>query len=306
MSFKKRKDPNGGKIIIQKNYNDECKWLNRNLIKEYNKGCNDKKNSDKFNDICQNIISENLKHKRYIIDIFRSLTKSNSQDFYKTWMKFIFTPYFFIGNKYMKNFNEYYDFLSSFHWVGDNNEEDELLLFRCMDNDEYLNFKNGGSTKSPSFSLIPEPISYLKCVSTLIDLEKTNVIVCCGFKFKDIISVLPTEEKEVLIRKGSKPTFIYKIIEFGKKDLVEQFGDDIFDYLPLKPTECFNGFGYMDSLIKKGYVYKKKHIMCGNQFRNIEESKFSKRYTENIDNIMREHICIKHKNIKTGWSPKIK
>ena len=43
MSFKKRKDPNGGKIIIQKNYNDECKWLNRNLIKEYNKGCNDKK-----------------------------------------------------------------------------------------------------------------------------------------------------------------------------------------------------------------------------------------------------------------------
>ena len=26
-----------------------------NLIKEYNKGCNDKNNSDKFNDICQNI-----------------------------------------------------------------------------------------------------------------------------------------------------------------------------------------------------------------------------------------------------------
>ena len=85
-----------------------------------------------------------------------------------------------------------------------------------------------------------------------------------------------------------------------------KFGDDIFDYLPLKPTECFNGFGYMDSLIKKGYVYKKKHIMCGNQFRNVEESEFSKRYTENIDNIMREHICIKHKNIRTGWSPKIK
>ena len=36
MSFKKRKDPNGGKIIIQKNYNNECKWLNKNLIKEYN------------------------------------------------------------------------------------------------------------------------------------------------------------------------------------------------------------------------------------------------------------------------------
>ena len=65
-----------------------------------------------------------------------------------------------------------------------NEEEDELLLFRCMDNDEYLNFKNGGSTMSPSFSLIPDPISYLKCVSTLIDLEKTNVIVCCGFKFR--------------------------------------------------------------------------------------------------------------------------
>ena len=26
--------------------------------------------------------------------------------------------------------------------------------------------------------------------------------------------------------------------------------------------------------------------MCGNQFRNVEESEFSKRYTENIDNIM--------------------
>ena len=61
-------------FIIQKNYNDECKWLNRNLNKEYNKGCNDKKNSDKFNDICQNIISENLKHKRYIIYINPSLS----------------------------------------------------------------------------------------------------------------------------------------------------------------------------------------------------------------------------------------
>ena len=42
----------------------------------------------------QNIISENLRHKTYINEIFRSLTKSNSQNFYKMWMKFIFTPTF--------------------------------------------------------------------------------------------------------------------------------------------------------------------------------------------------------------------
>ena len=62
-------------------------------------------------------------------------------------------------------------------------------------------------------------------------------------------------EDEVLVRINSKPKKIYKLGEYGKNELIQEFGQEVLKFLPLKPEEINNGFNYIDCLVNKGFKF---------------------------------------------------
>lgn len=247
---------------------------------------------DKCNKLSKEIIKSIINNKEEIL--FRLKDYNNRIEMYKLFQYHILYPYFLIGNKYMEGFDEFYEFLSKINFWFDKSES--ITLFRCMDEDEYMNLLSGGGVESPSYSENPTKIIFLKNSNTLVNLDRKNIFVCCNFNTDDIISKLElTSENEVLIKKGSVPNFIYKYSEFGKEDLIDDLGEDVLNYLPLLPSEIGNGFNYMDSLKEKGFEYKREHIYVGNQIINLKQSNWSTNYYKGLIDVI-DKVCLLHPN----------
>lgn len=234
----------------------------------------------------ENVLQSIIKNRNSIVRYFNTLKEGGyNEDLFKIFQYKVLYPYFSNGNKYMKNFEKFYELISMFNLS--NNPKKQVTLFRCMDEEEYKRLMNGGGVESPSFGSCPSYITFLRNSSTLIDVEKRNVFVCCGFDSRDIISeIVITGENEVLIRKDSQPKFVFKYSEYGKENLDDDFGGNVIEYLPLKPSEIDNGFSYMEGLENKGWVNPKKQFLVGNQYMNKTLSEWSKKYYFNVVDVL--------------------
>lgn len=232
--------------------------------------------------ISKELISHILKHKSEL-KLFFKMSK-NSDKYKNHFIQYVLLPYYIIGNKFMDKFDEYYEFISQFDFIKSGKN---TILFRCMSEKEYIKILNGDGIESPSYSINPQYITFLKVNNTLIDIENKSVFVCCIFKSEDIISELPiSEEGEILVKKGVKPIFIKMYSEFSKFDLEDVFGNGILDYLPLSPFEVDNGFSYMESLRKKGFVSDHEFEMVGNQHIHKHNTKWIINYNHNLNNLI--------------------
>ena len=258
---------------------------------------------EEIQNVCDEIIEKNLKNK---IEILKFMENNKIEYFEKlkeSFHYFILLPYLMYGNKHIKHYIEYSKFISQFNFQSklekDEEEDDDVILFRCMDEEEYNYLNNGGLNKSLSYTSNPSvPISY-KPISTLLDINTKNIIVGCVFKRKDIIySVdegLLSGEGERIVRIGSKPKFIQNLSEYGKDELVEEFGKEILNFLPLKPNEVSNGYNYMDSLISKGYKWKGIKSEKRNQYKgnhsnsHLTYEKNVISFIHNLDTITKEN-----------------
>jgi hypothetical protein len=331
MSFKKRKDPNGGKIKLTKKENKKVsivdnleinpiyllEFLNGHMGNIWSTDLHDKLHElgssylnnkskdywDKIQNVCDKIIQNNLKYKVEIFIFFEDNIGKDIDNIKKLFHQFILLPYLMFGNKQIKYFNEYSKFISQFNFpsklVKDEKEDDDIIVFRCMDEEEYNYLNNGGLNKSLSYTSNPSvPISY-KPISTLLDINRKNIIVGCVFNIKDIVySVdegLLSGEGERIVRIGSKPKLIQHLIEYGKDELVEEFGIEILNFLPLKPNEVSNGYNYMDSLISKGYKWKGTRSEKRNQYKgnrsnsHLTYEKNVISFIHNLDTITKEN-----------------
>jgi hypothetical protein len=243
----------------------------------------------------EKVINSIVRNKELILKYFKSLMERGyHRDLSQTFQYKVLYPYFSIGNKYMDKFDEFYEFISKFNLSF--NPDKHVTLFRCMDKEEYERMKNGGGVESPSFSSYPSYVTFLRSSSTLINLEKRNVFVCCGFNREDIISeIIITGESEVLVRKGSTPNFVFKYCEYGVENLEDDFGGDVKRFLPLTLSEYSNGFRYVESLEEKGWINPKEYTMNGNQFINKTLSEWSKGYYKNLVDVL-EKVSLQFPN----------
>ena len=159
---------------------------------------------------------------------------------------------------------------------------------------EYKNIIIGGEIQSPSYSFNPQYITYLKVNNTILNLDIKSVFVCCFFNSEDLISDIPfTTEGEILVKKGSKPIIIKKYSEFSKDDLDDVFGVGVKNHLPLLPSELENGFDYMSSLSKKGFVSNLEYIMKGNQHIHKNPTNWIIRHTKELTSLLEELELLK-------------
>jgi hypothetical protein len=275
MSYKKRKDPNGIKLntnninynqfLINFNSNEiELKKLNeifkydlhKKLYKLGPRYISNKKLFPTIQKVCNHIIEHILIHKEEIYNFIESNKNNNFKNIKDLFQEYLILPYLMTGNKHMNHYKEFSEFISRFNFI-QSEDTDDLILFRCMDKKEYEDLVNNGLNKSLSFSLNPSiPISY-QYISTILDTDKKNVIIGCVFNRKDVIIHITdgkmSGEDEVLVRINSIPKMIHKLGEYGKNELIQEFGQDIIKFLPLSPLEINNGFNYIDCLVSKGF-----------------------------------------------------
>ena len=210
--------------------------------------------------ICEKWFSNMMKNKDMVKSIF-DFTKRTNEDMYrKIFDIYVLTPWVIMGNKHHPNFDEIYEFLSSFDGSSFTKgyPTDEITLFRVMDVNEYKRLKRCCGVKSPSFSTNPlfigrGMISY----NLYLDPTIKNVLVMVKIKLEDVIGCVgDTDEYEVLVKKGSQPTLVKKVCDYTLDDLIERYSDEILNFLPLTSQEVSNGFTIEDTLIMKGYSYQ--------------------------------------------------
>ena len=114
------------------------------------------KNYEKLDKVGNELIENIIKNKNVIRRLLKFMIKDGRIGFGKFsefFQRFIYHPFNQIGNKYNKYFDEYYDFISEFS-VGDivkskswfeesDTYDEEIVLFRMMDENEYLNLLVG-------------------------------------------------------------------------------------------------------------------------------------------------------------------
>jgi len=247
------------------------------------------------NELGNELIDNILKNKKEIKIILHRF-KEYYQEYLLLLEKYIYLPFNLIGNKYHPRFNEFFDFISQFSFgdLGIQSDE-EVSMFRVMDEKEYVQLINGEGVQSPSFTSNPFYLQFLRGNNTLMDTSVKSIFVLCRFKIEDcILSVKSTGESEIVIKKGSKPTFIDKFCEYGIDDLMSDLGSEVVDYLPLTNSELNNGFTYMDGLVNKGYDLSKEYTKTGNQwFRHGDkvQNDWIIKYYKSIDSVLLNYEC---------------
>lgn len=267
-------------------------WFNKNFGKVFNHNKNQKlieymNESDeglsskeklegfkKRNELGDEIIGDILKNKSMVKRLMFFLLKYDEDYYNQIFQQYLYLPYNVVGNKHHNKFNKFYDFISQFSLGKLSptlNLEEEISLFRVMDEEEYNHLLNGGGVVSPSFTKNPFYLQFMRGNNTYMDISKKSIFVMVKFKLSDcIIDFQMSGENEVVIKKGSIPTFIKKYCEYGIEDVKKDLGDGVVDYLPISRNELNNGFTYMDGLIEKGYSdLRKTHINNGNQWFKI-------------------------------------
>lgn len=273
-------------------------WFNENFQKVFNHDKNQKliqymnENDERLsseetlkvfkrrNELGDEIISDILKNKTMIKSLMLFLLKYNEGYYSQIFQQYLYLPYNVVGNKHHNKFNEFYDFISQFS-LGNlplsplTNLNDEISLFRVMDEEEYKHLLNGGGGVSPSFTKNPFYLQFMRGNNTYMDISKKSIFVMVKFKLSDcILDFSMSGESEVVIKKGSIPTFIKKYCEYGIEDVKKDLGDGVVNYLPITRNELNNGFTYMDGLIQKGYSgLTKIYNRNGNQWFKIESDR---------------------------------
>jgi len=199
-----------------------------------------------------------LDNKIEVSEILKSIFKIDFNEYQSLFEKHVFLPYFFVGSRFNKRFNEYYDFISEFS-IGSLEPKKPNLnmcfdVFRVMTIEEYNNLKNGDGIESPSFSLSPFCIEDFFNNNILHGVTNKNVIVKLSINTFDIIYKSPTREEEVLLKKGSVPNSIDKIFEIGIDDVIEDYGKEILNHIPLNPLKSCNGFCSENYLKSIGFI----------------------------------------------------
>ena len=181
----------------------------------------------------------------------------------------IYRPWFYVGNKHHKKFNEYYDFiseLSSREFLESmgvktlTNDVKDTFIYRLMDEDEYEDLIENGTIKNPSWTRDFLTINNIfKNIHPLINPKKKSVCVMGLVSKYDIITEKNSGEKrndgtrkesEMVIRKGSKIENVKKLFDYGIDDVIEEYGEEIMEILPINPLHLSNGFTWM-RVIKK-------------------------------------------------------
>lgn len=295
---------NFNKCFNQKNNQLLMKYMNEN-----DESLTSKEKLEVFkkrNDLGNQIIDEILKNKVMIKRLMLFLLNHNQDTYSKMFQQFIYLPYNVVGNKHHEKFNEIYDFISEFS-LGNlsptTNLEEEISLFRVMDDEEYNNFLIGNGVVSPSFTKNPFYLQYMRGNNTYMDVNKKSIFVMFKFKMKDlIIDFQMSGEGEIVIKKGSIPTFIKKYSEYGIEDVKNDLGDGVVDYLPITTYELNNGFTYMDGLVEKGYEdLNKTYFKKNNQwFKNPNSNQnysWINQYLKDIQKVVSENGTESHKHI---------
>jgi hypothetical protein len=258
---------------------------------------------DEIYSVCDEIIENILKHKVEIYNFLEDNKKRSYDNIKGSFQQFILLPYLMYGNKHIKHFEEYSRFISQFNFPSklekDEEEDNDVVLFRCMDEEEYYYLKNGGLNVSLSYTSNPSiPVSF-QYISTLLDLNKKNIIVGCVYNSKDIIYSVDegtlSGEGEKIVRIGSQPKIIEHLIEIGKDELVEEFGEDILNFLPLKPNEISNGYNYIDSLMTKGFKWNGIKTERSNQYKG-NRSNTHLTYENNVSSFIHNLFTITKEN----------
>ena len=305
----------------QSNYGT-TKWFNKTFSKifNYNKnklligymGENDESLSSKEklevfkkrNDLSNEMIDNILNNKVIIKKLMLFLLKYNEDSYSKIFERYIYLPYNVVGNKHYEKFDEFYEFISQFS-LGDiipsmKNDSDEISLFRVMDEEEYNNFLSGKGVESPSFTKNPLYLQFMRGNNTYMNINKKSIFVMFKFRMKDIvIDFQMSGENEIVIKKGSIPTFIKKYSEYGIEDVKNDLGEGVVNYLPITTYELNNGFTYMDGLIEKGYKdLTKIYFQQNNQWFKLSSDKsWVNQYLKDISEVVSEFGNEPHKHI---------
>jgi len=260
----------------------------------------------KRNDLSSEMIDNILKNKVVIKKLMLFLLKYNEDSYSKIFQQYIYLPYNVVGNKHYEKFNEFYEFISQFS-LGDisptSNLDEEISLFRVMDEDEYNNFLIGNGVESPSFTKNPLYLQFMRGNNSYMDINKKSIFVMFKFSMKDIvIDFQMSGENEVVIKKGSIPTFIKKYSEYGIEDVKKDLGEGVVDYLPITTYELNNGFTYMDGLIEKGYTeLNKTYFKMNSQwFKNPDlnhNESWVNQYLKDISEVVSEFGNEPHKHL---------
>ena len=322
-SFKKRINKRN-QMNKKHNFQSTTDWFNKNFTKYFNQKNNQllikymNENDEsltskeklevfkKRTDLGNEIIDEILKNKGIIKRLMLFLLKYDSDSYSKIFQQFIYLPYNVVGNKHHKKFNEFYDFISQFslgNLSPDPSLEEEISLFRVMDEEEYYNFLIGNGVVSPSFTKNPFYLQFMRGNNTYMDVKKKSIFVMFKFKMKDlIIDFQMSGENEVVLKKGSKPTFIKKYSDYGIEDVKNDLGEGVVDYLPITSYELNNGFTYMDGLVEKGYEeLNKTYFKMNNQWfkkpNNNHNDSWINQYLKDIQKVVSENGTESHKHI---------
>ena len=172
---------------------------------------------------------------------------------YKTIVEiFIFFPYQKFGNQKKTWFPKFYENISKLPQISERNEQKIIPLYRAMTKSEFITSLSDG-VQTPSWT------SELKIVPTfiynnLLTMNDNVVLVKSFFNENDICFIpsdLTNTEKEVWVRKGSKPVRTFCVGEYNKSHYLSKFDLNKIDNEKLnKITEnriLTNGFGTEES-----------------------------------------------------------
>ena len=168
-------------------------------------------------------IIHSLNKKEVLNELFK-LHTSNPNTYKKIVEIFIFLPYQKFGNRKKTWFPNFYENISKFQQIRETNEQKIIPLYRAMTKSEFITSLSDG-VQTPSWT------SELKNIPTFIYNNlltmNDNVVLIKSFFNENDICFIPSDftntEKEVWVRKGSKPVRTFCVGEYNKSHYLSMF-----------------------------------------------------------------------------------
>ena len=197
--------------------------------------------------------------------------------------KYIFYTFYFSykldGNKYHKQFDEFYKYISkySFNKINGN----QKLLFRSMTFEEFELSKIYGNL-NPSWSEDISKVHKFATIKVLTKECKKSIIISALYKSSDIIFHSENdEEKEYVVKINSKPISQIQVFNFHLtyiKKLYNINSDNPF----INPEDINNGYTWIESLKTKGIILKSDNSLV-NQYCNLIKSRLNNNFNNCIN-----------------------
>jgi hypothetical protein len=202
-------------------------------------------------------------------------------------------PYISDGNKFMYKFEEFYTFLSKFNFT---NSNEDVIVFRCMSNNEFEEFKKNGN-QAPSWTKVLTTMERWASIKIVTNECDSCIEVAAVYSSKDIIMDSETmktgefgmnDEFEYFIKKGSKPKAFIDLSNYDIDWFENVFGCNIDD-ATITPEESENGYNWYNVINSKNLINlkpQKEHLeIFFSKFKySIEKLKnYSKIYPSILD-----------------------